>query len=138
MDRLNRTLVGCGLALTLILPNAGCRSTRSEVPKGRSYSGDGQQAPPIGFSQSANPDSYSGLQTGQGGLPGSPGGSPLLGTPSPAAPNYGVPTGPGFGGPGSAGMTTPPAAVTDPSVGIPQTGTGSTGPAAGIGVGAPK
>ena len=53
MDRQTRRLAGFGLMF--VLAASGCRSTRSEVPPGRQYSGDGRQVPPVGFSSDPHP-----------------------------------------------------------------------------------
>src|SRR4051812_44159178 len=91
MDRLNRKLAGCGLALVMAMPGAGCRSTRSEVPPSPSFAGNGQA--PIGFSQEPNP------VNGSAGLPV---GNSQYGIPSPGTtPNYGPGGQGGFGAPGS-------------------------------------
>jgi hypothetical protein len=96
MDRLivQRTLTGCGLGLALILSGTGCRSMRSEVPPGRTYSGPGAP-PPIEFSKSPNP------ATGPSALPGG-GGAGQYGTPAPSTGLYGAPTSNGYGPPASA------------------------------------
>jgi hypothetical protein len=136
MDRLYRTLAGCGLVLTLVLPGSGCRSTKPEVPPSPTFSGNGQA--PVGFSQSPNPID------GAAGLP--PGGGVKFGTPNPStSPSYGPAGNGGFGAvganlgtppsatlPGSAGLSSPPGA-SNPTTGIPQSGTGAIGPASGIG-----
>ena len=122
MDRLNRTLAGCGLML--LVAAGGCRSTRPEVPPGRSYSGDGRQAPPINFSSDPHP------MTGPGMAAGGPG-SAQYGTPGPAASaNYGAPTGNQFGPPGtSLGDGQMP-----PGVGLPAGGPEvSSMPSSGLG-----
>ena len=69
MDRLNRTLTGCGL--TLLLAAGGCRSTQPEVPPGRPYTSDGRQVPPIGFSSDPHPMSGPGITAGVPGMAGS-------------------------------------------------------------------
>ncbi len=109
MDRLNRTLTGCGL--TLLLAAGGCRSTQPEVPPGRPYANDGRQVPPIGFSSDPHPMSGPGITANMPGMAGAPG-SPQLGTPGPAATaNYGAPTGNQYGPPGyTAGMSPMPGA----------------------------
>jgi hypothetical protein len=113
MDRLNRTLAGCGL--TLLLAAGGCRSTQPEVPPGRPYGGDGRQVPPsVGFS--SDPHAMTGPA-----FAGAPG-APQLGTPGPAsAGGYGV----------SNNMYGPPGTTTGgampPGVGL--TGAGGAEPA---------
>jgi hypothetical protein len=132
MDRRTRRLVGCGLALAILLPGAGCRSMRSEVPPGRPFSPDGKQQPPIGFSSQPNPvDGLSGLHNTAPGTGASTG---QLGMPSagPSASTYGVPSG-NFGPPGSSTLGQAPTGTggANPSTALPQTGTGATGAAAG-------
>ena len=129
MDRLNRTLTGCGL--TLLLAAGGCRSTQPEVPPGRPYTSDGRQVPPIGFSSDPHPMSGPGITAGVPGMPGAPG-SPQLGTPGPAATaNYGAPTGNQYGPPGyTAGMSPLPGGANQPgggaeSTSMPYTGLGA-------------
>jgi hypothetical protein len=97
MDRLNRTMAGCGLSL-LLVSAGGCRSTRHEVPPGRPYTSDGRQAPPINFSNDPHPMTGPGIANGMG----APGG-PQYGTPSSAmSSNHGAPTGNQYGPPGTA------------------------------------
>jgi hypothetical protein len=97
MDRQTRRWAGCGLMI--VLATSGCRSTRSEVPPGRRYSGDGRQVPSVGFSSDPHPAGANAM----GSVPGGPGMMPgQYGTPSPATPNYGVPTGNAYGPPGQA------------------------------------
>ena len=153
MDRLNRGLAGYGLVLALTIPGAGCRTTPSEVPPGRPFASDGK--PPVGFSQSPNPDPY-------GAMPPPSNGAGQYGTPAPSQGNSFAPTGNAFGPPGTSvlgpapamvpsALTAPsPAAVSagaalgmppgasNPSTGIPQAGTGPAPSAApaGFGVGA--
>lgn len=139
MDRLNRNLAACGLALALATSGTGCKSTRSEVPPSPSFSGNGQA--PIGFNKDPNPVS------GAAGLPGA---NSQYGTPTPTTtPSYGPPGQGGFGGVGSnlgSPATTPPSSTapgydglssplgaSNPATGLPQAGTGPSGPAAGIG-----
>ena len=101
MDRLNRTMTGCGLLL-LLATTGGCRSTRSEVPPGRPYTSDGRQVPPINFSNDPHPTTGPGLVNAPG--------APQFGTPSSAnSANMGAPTGNQYGPPGTAlgGMQTP-------------------------------
>jgi hypothetical protein len=129
MDRLSRRLAGCGLATALLLLSAGCRSMRSEVPRGRPFSADGKQPPSIGFSSEPNQvKGFSGLQTapgtrnnvGQFGLP----------SPGPNTSNYGVPAG-SYGPPGTAMLGTTPSGGANPATGIPQNGTGPAGASSG-------
>jgi hypothetical protein len=144
MDRLNRALAGASLALalTVVTSASGCRSMRSEVPPGRPFTPDGQQTPPIGFSSTPGTPALSGLPTSPG--TGAPGSAGQLGTPAPGANPYGAPTGNTFGPPGTSGLATSPSAgaasgaglppsmpgasASDPTTGIPQTGTGPLGP----------
>lgn len=101
MDRLNRTLAGCGLALWLAATGAGCRSTRSEVPPGRMPANNGPTGA-VGFSNEAHP------LTGANPAPysatnGAPGAMGQLGTPPPgAAAGLGAPTNNLYGPPGSS------------------------------------
>lgn len=138
MDRLKRTWTGCGLALAVLLSGGGCRNLRSEVPPGKRFSPDTQGTPPIGFSNA--PHAATGMPgAGLGtpsGMPGPGGGSGQFGTPAPGAQTYGAPTDNAYGAPGSspagsAGLTAP-SSVANPTTGIPQTGTGPAGPAAGL------
>ena len=127
MDRLNRTLTGCGL--TLLLAAGGCRSTQPEVPPGRPYTSDGRQVPPIGFSSDPHPPmSGPGITAGMPGMAAAPG-SPQLGTPGPAATaNYGAPTGNQYGPPGyTAGMSPMPAGANQPGGGAESTAMPSYG-----------
>src|SRR3954452_21330019 len=128
MDRLNRTLAGCGL--TLLLAAGGCRSTQPEVPPGRPYSADGRQVPPsVGFS--SDPRAMTGPAMAAGGP-----GMPQLGTPGPAsAPNMVAPTGNLYGPPGTSagGGQMPPGVgltgVPGEPTSMPSTGMG--GPTSG-------
>lgn len=139
MDRRNRTLAGVGLALTLTLTGTGCRSTRSEVPRGRLFSGHGQAPPPVQFGSSpAGTNGFSALPGGTGeGLP-SQNSAGQIGTPPPGSGNYGVPTGNAFGPPGTSTLATPPSSSlgapaqggSDPLAIPPQAGAGSAGPIA--------
>jgi hypothetical protein len=93
MDRLNRTMAGCGLLL-LLAAAGGCRSTRPEVPPGRPYTSDGRQVPPMSFSNDPHPMTGPGITAGQG--------TPQYGTPGPAtSANLGAPTGNQYGPPGT-------------------------------------
>ncbi len=146
MDRLYRNLAGSGLALTLVLAGAGCRTPRSEVPPSPAFSGNGQ-APDVGFSKAPNPIDG----PGSAGMP--PAGGGQFGTPSPSStPSYGPSAGGAFSAPGSnlgtqssmpsplptgtapgTGSLASPGGASNPMSGIPQTGTGPSGPAAGVG-----
>ncbi len=119
MDRQTRRLAGCGLMFVLV--TSGCRSTRSEVPPGRRYSGDGRQVPSVGFSSDPHPAGANGM----GSAPGGPGTMPgQYGTPSPATRNYGAPTGDSYGPPGSAPVGSGAAAplFSEPSTAPPPVG----------------
>jgi hypothetical protein len=122
MDRLSRTLV-CGLALALVAQGTGCRSTRSEVPAGRTFNGEGKSdVPPVGFSTTPNPvGGYSALPPGGTASPG----AGQLGTPASTAGNFGLP-GNSFGPPGTSNPGAP-AGAANPTTGIPQNGTGPGG-----------
>jgi hypothetical protein len=128
MDRLNRTLAGCGLAL--LLAAGGCRSTQPEVPPGRPYTSDGRQAPPsIGFSSDPHPMAGPGMASG---MPG----APQLGTPGPASTaNYGTPTNNMYGPPatGTGVGALPPAVGLTSAPGEPTSmpATGLGGPSTG-------
>jgi hypothetical protein len=137
MDRLNRTMAGCGLMLALAAAG-GCKSTRSEVPPGRPYTNDGRQVPPIGFS--SDPHAMTGPGTVSG--MGAPGG-PQFGTPSSAtSSNMGAPTNNLYGAPGTSGAAPMPSgggfsagagatessSMPSPGLGAPSTG---SAPAAG-------
>jgi hypothetical protein len=107
MDRLNRSLTGCGLAL--LLAAGGCRSTQPEVPPGRPYTSDGKQVPPVAFSSDPHPLNVPGINAGVPGAGAAPG-SPQLGTPGPASSmNYGAPTNNQYASPSyTAGMAPVP------------------------------
>src|SRR5207248_3121229 len=88
MDRLNRSLIACGLGL--ILAASGCRSPRSDVPPGRQYMKDGREVAPLGLSSDPRQPQSSGFPNGSpGAVPGTSSG---FGTPSSAMSGYGVPT----------------------------------------------
>ena len=131
MDRQTRRLAGCGLIF--VLATSGCRSTRSEVPPGRRYSGDGRQVPSVGFSSDPHPAGANGM----GSVPGGPGTMPgQYGTPSPATPNYGMPTGNAYGPPGHApvGSGAPAAPLfSEPSTAPPPVEAPSANPVGGMG-----
>lgn len=127
MDRLTRTLAGCGLAL--LAAAGGCRTAHDEVPPGKVYRPDG---PPgsgsgIGFSTSpANkaPGMFGAPNNlGQGNLGGS-----MLGPRVPGGDQTGTFQGNQFGAPGTSGAAMPPpsASMAPP----PQTG---GWPASGLG-----
>jgi len=112
MDRLNRSLTGCGLLL--LLAAGGCRSTQPEVPPGRPYTSDGRQAPPVGFSSDPHALNVPGINAGVpgAGMAAAPG-SPQLGTPGPASSmNYGAPTNNQYAAPGyTAGVAPMPPGI---------------------------
>jgi hypothetical protein len=138
MDRLNRSLAGCGLAF--LLAAGGCRSTQPEVPPGRPYTSDGRQAPPVGFSSEPHALNVPGINAGIPGAGGAPG-APQLGTPGVAASsNYGAPTNNQYAAPGyTAGMAPMPPGLGQPGGGsegtsmpayglaAPSTGAGASG-----------
>jgi hypothetical protein len=143
MDRLKRTWMGCGLAVTMLLYSGGCRSMRPEVPPGKPYvpEAQGGSNPPIGFSNAPHASTGmpgTGLGAGTGnGIPGVNSGAGQLGTPMPSNGLYGAPTGNSFGPPGSSTSLAPgatmPGGAANPMTGIPQSGIGTTGPANGVG-----
>jgi hypothetical protein len=156
--KFTRTLTGCGLGLTLLMAGGGCRNLRSEVPPGKPFApppeaqAQAQAIPPIGFSNAPHPADGPPGTGGGNGIPGMTSGVGQLGTPAPGANagTYGLPTDNAYGPPGSspAAATSPnalpsasaspaamppmalPGSASDPSVGIPQAGTGPIGPAA--------
>ncbi len=106
MDRLSYTLAACGISALLL--GTGCRSTRSEVPPGRPYAGDGRQAPPVGFSSDPRPLPNNAAGLTPGVIPNTPG---KYGTPTPGdSGRYGVPTVGNYGAPGSSPLGATPAA----------------------------
>jgi hypothetical protein len=123
MDRLSRTLAGCGLALLLAAP--GCKSTANKVPPGRRFMNDGQQQGPMWGSDShamnsMNSPAYA-MQPNT--MPGQPGGASTVGTPMAGGSTIAVPTQGMFGAPGTSGTA---------GGGYTGSGTGATGsPAAG-------
>jgi hypothetical protein len=123
MDRLNRTLAGCGLAL-LVAAGGGCRSTQSSVPPGRAY---GTNEGKIGFGSEPHPMTSAAPPASMNPYgAASPGGAAAqLGTPPPgAATGFGGPTGPMYGPPGSSPLGQAPS-------------TGTTAPARGAASAAP-
>lgn len=145
MDRRTRAWAGLTLTLALVAPAAGCHNTRSEVPPSKTFSGTGQPPAPLSFGSSPAAPGLSGLPGSGDGLPPGQNSSPQFGTPPPSSGNYGAPTSNTYGPMGNSALATPPASslgsgmpamapsVSNPSVGIPQVGTGPLGPAAGIG-----
>jgi hypothetical protein len=102
MDRLTRTLAGCGLAL--LASATGCRTAHDEVPPGRPFRNDGREIPPpVGLSTQPHMPPITASQSvgGQGNM--APGSDPT------ARPTPGDLTGsfPGarFGGPGTSGAS---------------------------------
>ncbi len=118
MDRLDRAFPALGALLLAgaILPlEAGCRSTRSEVPPGKPYQTTGGMPPTVGFSSEPHPSPSKGPgalygNKGPGGLVADGSGSPssgndlVLGTPTPGDKRYGAPTDNLFGAPGTSGL----------------------------------
>jgi hypothetical protein len=100
MDRLTRSLAGCGLAL--LATATGCRSTHDEVPPGRPFRNNGGQSPPVGLSTSPHTPPITATQS-VGGAPGNigSGGDPTI-RPTPGDLTGSVP-GARFGGPGTSG-----------------------------------
>lgn len=142
MERRDRRTASLGLALTLTLGLTGCRTPRSEIPPSKTFSGNGQPTAALPFGSTPNPvNGFSALPSAAGdGLPGQTGAG-QLGTPGTNSGNFGVPSTSSFGPPGTnlntgaanpssplspAGMNPP--SVSNPTVGIPQTGTGPAGP----------
>jgi hypothetical protein len=116
MDRLTRTIAGCGLAL--LASATGCRTAHDEVPAGRPFRSDGRQLPPVGLSTQPHAAPITASQS-VGGAPGNLGaGSDLTGRPSPGDLTGTVP-GARFSGPGTSGLGQPPAI---PPSDISQTG----------------
>jgi hypothetical protein len=147
MDRRDRMWTGFSalLALAVSCTAMGCRSTRSEVPPAKPFSGVGQAPSGVGFGSAPhNGTGFAALPNGTGeGLPGRNNGTGQFGTPLPGSTNYGAPTNNAYGPPGTSSLATPPASslgapssampsASDPTTGIPQSGTGATGPAAGL------
>jgi len=100
MDRLKRTLAAYGISAALLGLGTGCRSTRSEVPPGRPYAANGQQAPPVGFSSEARPLPNNAAGLTPGVIPDTSG---KFGTPTPGdSHRYGLPTEGAYGAPGTS------------------------------------
>ncbi|WP_422930174.1 hypothetical protein [Singulisphaera sp. PoT] len=90
----------------LLSMGTGCRSTRSEVPPGRPYSGDGRQAPPIGFSSDPRPLPNNAAGLTPGVIPNTSG---KFGTPTPGdSGRYGIPTDGAYGPPGTSPLGAAP------------------------------
>ncbi len=119
MDRLTRTLAGCGLAL--IAAAGGCRSAHDDVPPGRAYRPDGRQEAAVGFS-TAQPDKSYSTPTNMGR--GNVGGGGLMGSQPPGGDQTGTFQNNQFGAPGTSGAAAA-AATASPSASLappPQTG----------------
>ena len=105
----SRTPAKFGLAIAILastMIETGCHSTRSEVPPRRSHTGDGKQAPIVGFSSdpdSINPNGFAAAPGSSAGNGGGPSGK--LGMPGSGSTLMGVPTGNAFG---PMGATPPP------------------------------
>ena len=119
MERLSRVIAGCSLtvALATVLTASGCRSMRSDVPKGKPYSTTGNPTAP-GFNSAPHPNTtigpglYQTQPNTSPSLDGNPDGAgasmPQYGTPSPNASPYGVQQTPGkFGAPGTNNGSNP-------------------------------
>jgi hypothetical protein len=123
MDRLNRTLAGCGLAF-LMVAGSGCRSTPSSVPPGHAYgtneSKGGFGSEPHPMTSAAPPAAMSPYGAN------SPGGAAAqFGTPPPGgATGFGGPTGPMYGPPGSSPLGQAPAQP--PGMALPAPAIGGT------------
>jgi hypothetical protein len=120
MDRLSRVIAGCSLtvALGMVISASGCRSMRSDVPRGKPYSTTGSPTAP-GFNSAPHPNTTisPGLYQNNGANAQNNGGNaapnfdgnadgaaanmPQYGTPSPNASPYGVPSQGKFGAPGT-------------------------------------
>lgn len=126
MDRLTRTLAGCGLAL--IATAGGCRTAHDEVPPGRAYrpGGTGQQESQVGFSTSP-PDKSPGRFGPSNLTPGNLGGGGLMGSRAPGGDMTGTVPGSQFGPPGTAGAS--------PSMGLGSPGLPTAGGAPPSGLG---
>lgn len=130
MDRLNRTLGGCGLALLMAATGSGCRSTQSQVPPGRPYTNDGRQGAPVGFSSEPHPMSGAASTPVMPYAGAAPGTTGQLGTPTPGGgASFGAPTGHMYGPPGSSPLGS--AAGQSPAMGSSAPGSdgASTSPA---------
>jgi len=124
MDRLTRTLVGCGLAM--IVSASGCKSTRDEVPPGRGFRQDGRQEPAVGFSMKPHDP-----QPGAYGNPVGAGSRNAVGGPSIVPPTAGNPYGESagkFGGPGTSGLGRPPGIASPGSIAADPAGPAPTYP----------
>jgi hypothetical protein len=129
MDRLNRTLAGCGLALLVAATGSSCRSTQSQVPPGRPYTNDGRQGTPVGFSSEPHPMSGAASTSVTSYAAGAPGATGQLGTPTPGGTaSFGAPAGHMYGPPGSSPLGS--AAGQSPAMGssAPESGGASTSP----------
>lgn len=107
MDRLSRTLAGCGLAL--LSTTAGCHNVREEVPPHHKFRNDGRADAPVEFSTKPHEPPASALGA-VGGSPANtgPSGSGLSSTSSPGNAYGNLNSGNKFAGPGSSGLGEPP------------------------------
>ena len=114
MDRLSRLIAGCSLtvALGMVFSASGCRSMRSDVPRGKPYSTTGSPTAP-GFNSAPHPNTTispglyqnngaNGAPNYDGNADGAGANMPQYGTPSPSASPYGAQQIPGkLGAPGT-------------------------------------
>ena len=127
--RFSRTTAKLGLTIAFLAaaaPLAGCQSTRSEVPPRRPHSGDGKQAPIVGFSSepdSINPNGFAAIPGSSAGNGGGPSGK--LGMPGSSSGFMGAPTGNAFG---PMGATPSPSDNGPTAAGQPSAKTPSTNP----------
>lgn len=122
MDRLTRTLAGCGLML--LAAAGGCRTGHDEVPPGRAYRPDGRQDAAVGFS-TAQPDKAPGAFGAPANLTrGNIGGNGLMGAQPPGGDMTGTVPGGRFGAPGTSGSASMPSAPAQGPGGTPLSGLG--------------
>ena len=105
MDRLSKTLAGCGLAL--LATAAGCRATRDEVPPGRAFRNDGKADRGAEFSTQPHPGPTPSLGNQIGGTPGNRVSGPV--TLPPPGDAFGIPPDGKYGAPGNSGLGPAPA-----------------------------
>ncbi len=116
MDRLTKTLAGCGLAL--MAAAAGCRSAHDEVPPGKVYRPEGRPDSAVGFSTSQPEKGYGAYGTPPNLTQGNIGGGGLMGSRPVGGDMTGTVPGNRFGGPGTSGAaSTSPSPATSPSTG---------------------
>ena len=124
----SKTTAKFGLTIAILASVAtatGCRSTRSEVPPRRAHTGDGKQAPIVGFSSepdSINPNGFAAMPGSSAGNGGGPSGK--LGMPGSASGYMGAPTGNAFGPMGatpSPSDNAPQPTSAQPSAKVPTT-----------------